>query len=181
MIFPLIIAFFLGITHYFSSKISNFLERRYAPVLSLSSGMLIALIFLEMLPKLVDGFKELEETIFIFPLVGFILFHLSEKYVYQHIKDKRKMMTELKNFHILGFFIEHFFVGFALSLLLQLDHFSSKIFITLPFFLITISSSISLDHIDKITEGRKIKILLSSSTLVGAITAIIIKVTDILF
>ena len=51
---------------------------------------------------------------FIFLLVGFSVFHLVEKLVYQHAEAAR-LAWELKEVHSIDFFIYHFIVGVALE------------------------------------------------------------------
>jgi zinc transporter ZupT len=142
-IIVLLIAVVLSIVHYYSHRISGFMEKNHYDVLSFSGGTLIALIFLVLLPEVI-GITD-SEVIFLLILLGFIAFHLTEKYLYQHVKNKRQQLRDLKELHQAGFFIDH-------------------------------SSSISLDHIHEKAKTSVNKTILSVSTLLGAITAIILEI-----
>ena len=72
MIFPLVVAAVLSIVHFFSAQFSKLMEKYHNYVLSLSSGILIALIFLDMLPEIFIGQKFLGEKLFL--LILLILF-----------------------------------------------------------------------------------------------------------
>jgi zinc transporter ZupT len=166
LLYPIFLALILSILHYYSSIVSRKIERYHYWILSLSSGILLAIIFLELFP---EAFKLLEEKLFLFVFLGFTSFHLLEKFLYQHIKDKKLLLKELAELHVLGFFIDHFILGFLLVLAFKLNTlFSSFIFI--PIALHTISSSLALEHIHEATS-KSIKIILSASTFIGAILA----------
>jgi hypothetical protein len=169
----LLIATVLSIVHYFSHRISVFVEKNHYDVLSFSGGTLIALIFLVLLPEVI-GISD-SEIMFLLILLGFAVFHLTEKYLYQHVKNKRQQLRELKELHEAGFFIDHFILGFVLVTILDLTDYLGFLLL-IPIFLHTISSSIALDHIHEKAKTSVNKTVLSASTLFGAITALILEI-----
>ena len=168
--FPIILAIILSIIHYFSEIVSEKVEKYHAQLISVSAGIVITLIFIEIIPELLRINQSLNDAVFLFMLLGFVMFHVSEKFLYQHIKTKKKLMKDLAELHFLGFFIDHFLLGFLLVLAITTISLGFLIFIPLVFH--TIASSISLEHIHERTKySLKSKILLSSSTTIGALIA----------
>ncbi len=175
----IVLAFFLSSLHFFSKKISKNIEKHHIKITSFSAGVLITLIFIDFLPKLSIGLT-LDAPVFLFLTLGFIIFHISEKYIYQHIKDKKHMIKDLAILHNLGFFINHVMIGFALFLTMELkDH--ANYIIIIPFILHTIASSISLQHLHKKIKTKFNKILLNFSTLIGALIAFFLKLDSFWF
>jgi zinc transporter ZupT len=174
----IILAIALSVAHYFSDVFSKFFKTFHKETISFSAGFFIAYIFLELFPKISPGIVYID--IFLLMLIGFSLFHIAEKYVYQHNKDKYKLLKDLKELHIIGFFIDHFIVGFLLILTLKLPGLES-ILVIIPLALHTISSSLSLESIDKESKTSFNKIILSASTTIGAIAALFISVFTTLY
>jgi len=170
----LIYAVFLGTFHILCKKISICIKESHIKLISFGGGALLALIFLVLLPEVV----HLTPTLYVYPLMllGFVLFFLSEKYMYQHVKDPAVLEEELYHLHALGFFLDHFAKGFILVTIVDLDPILG--FLTaIPFFIHTLASTITLEQIHT-TSGNKIdKFLLSSSFILGTITALMIDVS----
>lgn len=181
MIYAIVIAAILSIIHFFSKIFSKALERTHIETLSFSAGIFITFIFLDMFPEIIKGSEHLKENIFLLMLMGFIIFHLSEKYVYQHVKDRKLLQRDIKELHIVGFFIEHFVIGFALVLAFQLPDTTFKGLIAIPFIFVTLSSSISLEHLSRMSNKSFNKIILCLSTLIGALVATFLNLTPILY
>ncbi|MEA3378819.1 MAG: hypothetical protein U9Q69_04220 [Nanoarchaeota archaeon] len=168
----ILLALILSFAHYFSELFIDFLDRFHNKLLSFSAGFFIAFIFLELFPDLIKGYEHI--NIFLLVLLGFTIFHLLEKYVYQHIKDKKKQLKNLKELYMAGFFIDHFIIGFVLILTLKIPGFTSLI-VFIPFALHTISSSITLESLHVASKSKINKIILSSSTFIGALVALFIS------
>jgi zinc transporter ZupT len=168
-------AFILSFLHYFSHKISSFIWKHHYKGMSLSGGTLIAIIFLILLPE-ISIFNNIAPT-YLLMLLGFSIFYIGEKYLYQHVKNKKDMLDDLKEMHTLGFFIDHFILGFVLVTTLDLEK-SFGYLIFIPIFLHTISSSIALDHIDKRAKTKLKKVVLSGSPFIGVIIALIFEVKE---
>jgi zinc transporter ZupT len=168
----------LGALHYFSENIKLAAEPKRYRFISFGAGISISYLFLHLLPHTYDVAIHLEEAVFVFLLLGFALFHLSEKYIYQHI-EQEKQVRELKEIHSIMFFVYHFLIGIVF-----VDKFEAGILegilFMFPVALHTGLSQASLSKIHgEIRENILIKIILSLSTLLGVVLAILVQVPDI--
>ena len=172
----LVLAAVLSIVHFFSSEISEKIERYHSKLISLSAGIFISLLFLDILPKLLETEFLSITSILSSVLVGIIVFHIAEKYLYQHIKHRKELLKDLAELHFIGFFINHLILGFILVVAI-----GSNILIFIPLLLHTIASSISLEHIHEKFKSTLFKrIFLASSTFMGAIVALLLSPIQIL-
>lgn len=172
----LLVAAILSIIHYLSHKISSFMEKHHYRLLSFNGGLFIALIFLILLPEVAE-FSDSVSVYFIM-LIGFVIFHLTSKYLYQHVKDKKDMLGDLRVLHEVGFFVDHFMLGFILVTSVDIDP-TLGFLIAIPILLHTVSSSISMQHIHESAKTGINKIVLSLSTLLGVIVALVLKVEGV--
>ncbi len=167
-------AVFLSSFHLFCNRLPMCISRSHEALLSYGGGSLLGIIFLVFLPEAV----HFTPTLAVYPLMllGFVVFFMSEKYLYQHVKDPESLELDLYHLHVAGFFIDHFIKGFVLVTIIELEPILG--FLTaIPFFIHTLSSSIALDGIHK-SSGRKIdKALLSSSFVIGTLFGIIFEVS----
>ncbi|MFH1638233.1 MAG: hypothetical protein ABIB71_07440 [Candidatus Woesearchaeota archaeon] len=164
----LLLAVSLSIVHFFSDIFSKLFDKFHIPIVNFSSGFFISLIFLELMPQAMRGMEYFDVFFAIF--AGFVAFHLAEKYVYQHVKNKHEMIKDLKIFHEVGFFIEHFLIGFFLVLVFRIQGVYSMV-VFVPLALHTISSSLTMESIHLMSKSYLNKIILSISTIVGALVA----------
>lgn len=173
----ILLAVSLSVLNYFShrlSKLDFFLKNRFK-ILSFGAGSLIALIFLILLPEIVRTGET--RYVFLLLLLGFTFFHVLEKFLYQHSKLKKNFYHELKYLHQIGFFVDHFMIGFVLISALNLDS-GFRFLILIPLFIQTIASSFSLEYIDKREKTKFNKIILSSAPLIGALTSLNLDVNS---
>lgn len=168
-----VFAFFLTVIHFYSKRISKIIEDHHINITSFSAGMFLTLLFVDFLPRISEGL-EYGAPIYLVLTIGFIAFHLSEKYLYQHIQDKKTLLKDLAELHNFGFFIDHLMVGFVMFLAFELNSYANYL-IFVPFVLHTVSSSMSLEHINRRIRTKTNKFLLSSSTFLGAIFGYFIK------
>lgn len=169
---------FLGTLHYFSENLKFVSESRRYRIISFGAGISIAYLFLHLLPHTYEAAVHLKEAVFIFLLLGFALFHLSEKYVYQHLKEEKRA-RELKEIHSIVFFIYHFFVGMVTKDIFEDGTLEGFLFV-IPIALHTGLSTVSLSKIHgHIRENIFIKILLALSTLIGIVFALLVPIPDI--
>jgi hypothetical protein len=80
----LALAFLLGFLHFFSDMIRFSEDERKYRIISFAAGISISYLFLDLLPHTYEAAIHLREWVFVFLLLGFALFHLVEKYIYQH-------------------------------------------------------------------------------------------------
>ena len=173
----IIIAVVMGLTDFFGHKISGLIGGHRDAVLSFSAGLLISLLFLILVPDVISNGAP--EFLFLFMLVGFLLMHLAEKYIYKHVMHKQELLEDLKIVHIIGFGLDNFLIGFIIAALIELD-FSVIITLSVPLFLQMLTSSISLDSIDTRLNDKYSKIVLSVLPIVGAILGIVLELEYLL-
>ena len=173
----IIIAVVMGLTDFFGHRISGLIGGHRDAVLSFSAGLLISLLFLILVPDVITN--GVTEVLFLFMLIGFLLMHLVEKYVYRHVTDKQEILENLKIVHVIGFGLDNFLIGFIIASLVELD-FSVVVTLAVPLFLQMITSSISLDSIDTRLNDKYSKIILSVLPLSGAILGIILELDNLL-
>jgi len=174
----IILALIITIVHYFSDKFSHILEKFHFKIVSFSAGVLLAIIFLDLFPEAVKGLDYV--NVFFIILSGFFVFHIAEKFLYQHVKNKDVLMENLAALHIVGFFINHFIVGVVLVLTFSINEVLSFL-LFIPFLLHTLSSALSLKHIDERTNTLTARIILSLSTLLGAISTQFLQFNQVVF
>ncbi|MBR9707468.1 MAG: hypothetical protein GOV15_03465, partial [Candidatus Diapherotrites archaeon] len=102
IIVPLVLAVLLSVVHYFSETQHKRIHKHHTALMSFSAGIFITFIFLEIFPILFLGAQQNNIDVFAFMLLGFVSFHLSEKYLYQHVTNKRKLLKEVTGLHIAG-------------------------------------------------------------------------------
>jgi len=162
----------MGFTDFIGHRISGLAAGHRDSVLSFSAGLLISLLFLVLVPDVIA--KGVSEFLFFFMLAGFLLMHLAEKYIYRHIMNKQELLEDLKVVHIIGFGLDNFLVGFIIASLVELD-FYIVINLSVPLFLVMLTSSISLDSIDTRLDDKYSKIILSVLPILGAILGIVLE------
>jgi len=166
------IALVMSLTDYFGHRISGLAGKNRDSWLSLSGGILTALLFLILIPDLIAANGS--EISFLFILIGFLLMHLAEKYIYQHETNKQELVDELKLIHIFGFGLDNFLVGFILASVLETD-LSVALNLSIPLFLQMLTSSFSLDSIDTPKSSLLSKIILSLLPIIGALIGILLE------
>lgn len=149
MIIAFALAVILAFVHLFSEKYVSHVEKFHVHTLSFSAGLFLGLIFLDLLPEVFKGTYYLGESVYLFMVFGFTLFHIGEKYVYQHVKNKSELLKDLSLIHIFGFFVNHFLIGILVFIVFSYERFVSGFFVFIPLLLHSFSSSISLEHIGK--------------------------------
>jgi zinc transporter ZupT len=164
-----------GIVHFFSENIrppEGFVRDR---VVSFAAGISIAYLFLRLLPETYRAAFYLKEWVFVFLLAGFAVFHLVEKYTYQHA-DRARLMKELKEIHSASFFIYYFVVGIVLEDLLKVSLLEGTLF-AVPVGLHAALSTASLSEIHgDMRQSILVRVILSVSTLSGIVFALLVPI-----
>jgi zinc transporter ZupT len=177
--FALGLGFLLGIIHYFSEKLTPPEGAHRYRVISFAAGISISYLFLNLLPHTYEAASRLKHFVFVFFLLGFVLFHLAEKVIYQHA-DKKKLAEELKEVHSISFFFYHFVIGIVLYDKAHESKLEGILFF-IPIALHAALSTASLSQIHgKIRESFGSKLLLSLSTIAGMIFALLVPIPNIL-
>ncbi len=177
------IAIFFGIlvalVHYYSQRVHKY-HSYHNELLSFAAGISLTYLLLFLLPELYEGVAQLHKLLFLFVLFGAVLFHVVEKYIYQHKKSKQ-LIADLSAMHAISFFIYHFLMGVVIVNLLNRD-FTLGLLFFIPILTYSAIGQVSLKEIHaKVTEKKMVRFFLAASTLIGIIEAIIIQINPKLF
>lgn len=168
----LVIAVIMGLTDHFGHKILGLAGKYREKFISFSAGLLIALLLLLLVPDLISAGSV--SFLFFFLLLGFIVMHFTEKYIYKHVTNKQELLKDLKKVHIVGFGLDNFLVGFIIATVLELD-LILVLNLSIPLFFQMLTSSISLDSMDTQFKGRYSKVILSILPIIGAVLGLILE------
>lgn len=160
-------AILLGLAHFYSEKFC-LVCKAYggAPkVVALFGGVAVTYLLLDLLPFFSEKVLETNRFLFLFLLLGFVIFHVVEKYTYI-LAPRDKLKTEIALEQSIALFIYHFligvaFVSFAKGLLLGAFLF---------FIPILLYTSISA-FVVKPVRNYGLRILFASGSLIGVIFA----------
>ena len=170
MVFAIILGVILGIAHYLSEMICTAFSKHRDIFLSFVAGISVSYVFVELLPSLFHPDASLRTLIFLFMLLGFFLFHIFEKFIYQHSKTSL-LVKELTKLHSFGFFVYHFVIGIILVHFLSMG-FKSAILFFIPAFFYSLIGEVSLHEIHSSLKKRWYwKFFLALSTLLGVVLA----------
>ena len=165
----------LVFVHFFSDKMSPARGPTRFRIISFAAGISIAYLFLNLLPHTYEAAHHLRRWVFVFLLIGFSGLHLTEKYIYQHA-DRRVLAKELKEAHSVAFFAYHFSVGVALESKAK-DGITDGVLFLVPVVLHSFLSGASMSSIHgEVRENLPTKILLSISTLLGVVIALLVGI-----
>jgi zinc transporter ZupT len=178
-VFALGLGLLLGIIHFYSEKLTPPEGTKRYRVISFAAGISIAYLFLNLLPHTYEAAAHLKNFVFVFLLLGFVLFHLAEKLIYKHT-DQEKLARELKEVHSVSFFLYHFTIGIVLYDKVLTSRLEGILFF-IPIGLHAALSTASLSQIHgEIRESLVTKILLSLSTILGMTFALFVPIPNIL-
>ncbi|MDP7324481.1 MAG: hypothetical protein QF632_06995 [Candidatus Woesearchaeota archaeon] len=161
----IIFGILMAIAIYFSEKFTTKFSEHHVRMLSLSAGISITYIFLDLFPQFNASVIATDQRLFLSVLVGFVLLHLVEKHIYQHTsKDVRKRELALADSSIS--FIYHFIIGMLIVYLTNQSAVSGVLFF-LPILFYSTLSTLPVDP----TSDTTVRLILSSSTLLGILFA----------
>ncbi|MBW2965886.1 hypothetical protein KY342_02150 [Candidatus Woesearchaeota archaeon] len=161
----IILGIIMGIFHYFSDILCLKCKPYQNYLISFSAGISITYIFLHLLPQFTYGITQISNFLFLSILIGFVIFHIVEKYIYQHSPED-KLLRELAVEDSITSFIYHFVIGIILVSFVN-QGLSEGILFFIPVFLFTAVSTLPVD----MTKFKSIKAILAVSTLLGIIFA----------
>lgn len=181
MVLSIILSFIIGLGHYLSDRFCLTCSKYKTEIISFTAGVSITYIFLQLLPELYNGVIALNRFLFIFVLLGFVLFHLVEKYIYQNI-PYNKVPGDLKLTHSIGLTIYYIVVGIVLVKFINKNAIEGILFF-IPVFLHAIISSLSSHGIHGLygphyRNEKWTNLLQSSAAIIGVIIALNIAVSD---
>ena len=139
-------------------------------MISFVAGTAVTYVFLALLPEVYEGFVLLDRFIFIAPLLGFVTAYLVEKYIYQHVSPQT-LKERLVSLHSAAFFTYYLLIGVILVKLAKISNLNAFLFF-LPILFYSAVGLIALEQIHSKVRGKLlVKLLLSSSVLIGVLIA----------
>jgi len=178
-VFALGLGVLLGIIHFYSEKITPPEGSNRYRVISFAAGISISYLFLNLLPHTYEAADHLKNFVFVFLLLGFVLFHLAEKFIYKHA-DRKKLAKELKEVHSISFFLYYFMIGIVLFDKAQTSLLEGMLlFVPIALHASLSTASLAQIHGD-IRESSGTKILLSLSSILGMTFAMLVPIPSIM-
>tara|TARA_B100000315_G_C14495737_1_gene549870 strand:- start:461 stop:1147 length:687 start_codon:yes stop_codon:yes gene_type:complete len=126
-ILALILAFLISITYYYSNKHSIKYSKKRNKIISFSAGVSITYVLLELFPTFTELASSVHKLLFLSILFGFIIHHVIEKEIHQHISKthlKRVLGQEENVFS----FVYHIIIGIVLVKFIKQDLIQSLLF-----------------------------------------------------
>jgi hypothetical protein len=164
----------IGIAHHYSEKFCAKCRSYNSELISLSAGISVTYIFLDLFPQFSNDVLQSNKLLFISLLLGFVLFHLVEKYIYQH-SPKGKLKRSLDTENTIASFTYHFCIGVILVTFTRLG-IDRAILFFIPMILYTALSTLPVNPPkSKILHG-----LLSVSTVIGVLFAEFVVITPLI-
>ncbi|MBI4399397.1 hypothetical protein HY570_01485 [Candidatus Micrarchaeota archaeon] len=160
-------AVLLTVIGYFSEVIEHRFKKYHDIVLGFGTGSFITFIFLDLLPEAI-----VNEASYIYFLLGFIVFHIVKKYIFQHAIGK-----ERKHYAVILDRGEEFIknVTEGVTVVFSLDFAVAKSFLVfIPLILRKISFSVLLTplHHYEGKDSNLLGIIAQAGTIVGTIMAL---------
>lgn len=110
----IIFAAVLGFAHYISNRF-RFLESKHQQkIISLIAGISLTYLLLVLLPDFYTEALLTNRFILFFVLIGFAVFHIVDKFIYQKI-DSSRVRKDIRIAHGIGIVFYYFVIGFVLS------------------------------------------------------------------
>lgn len=167
--------FFLSLIHLLGPHMEKFVEGRHIQITSLSSGMFLSYIFLDAFKTISESHIAIGKHILFSMFLGFILYHVFNKYLYQHIKEKKVREASLDRLRYAGAVLDSVFAGFALVIIMDINQ--PIYFALLPFILHTFSATLAFQSLHRhFKTSGFFKSFLAFSPLIGAFTGKLILV-----
>ncbi|MBN1385494.1 hypothetical protein JW968_00785 [Candidatus Woesearchaeota archaeon] len=161
MIQPIFFGLVMALALYFGQTFSANRTRYYVHLVSFSAGVSITYLFLELLPNFALSVQN--RFLFLSLLVGFIMIHLVEKYIYTRA-PRRLRKKELAIEDSVISFIYHFAIGIIIASFTFFS-FTRAFLFFIPVLLYTTLDTLPVEA----SRHVWVKIILSSSTLLGII------------
>lgn len=163
IVLPLSLAVILGIVQYLSEYIYERSGEYYKHVISFSAGIAITYLFLDLFPNFSEQVRDTNKFLFLFLLIGFVAFHLIEKYIYQHSKGgllKKRLGIENQ----VTSFVYHFILGIIIFDFSR-QSIQETILLFIPIMIFTAVSTLPVSQ----HPSNKINFVVSLSTLLGVL------------
>lgn len=173
----ILLGLIISVVHFFSESIHVASEDHKMKVISFSSGIFVAYLFLHLFPLLYSETRM--EISMMSVLIGFTFFHVIEKYIYRHERRPVVLKKEMKEIHSIAFFLYHLMIGVILVKMVN-GSFTSTILFFVPILFISAISSISMKSL-YVVRDRQARLILSFSTFIGTVVAFLITMPNVVY
>ena len=165
MTLAFILGLILSIAHYYSEEFCVKCNLFRTELISFAAGIGVTYIFVELLPTFSDLIGNSSNLLFLTILIGFVLVHLIEKYIYQHAGGKHAP-KELALEDSIVSFIYHFMVGAFIVFFTKQSSIAGILF----FIPILLHTSVSALPVDAPTS-KNMKYIIASSSFLGVVVS----------
>ncbi len=173
MLVPFLMAVALSLVEFFSEAVAPRIEKYHKEILALNGGLMLGFLFLVIFPELFDTVAEIDNKAFFFLLLGFVVFHLAERFVYGHAHSHHERTRELNELHLIGVSAMGLIEGMALFFSVNLIGTRSGELIFLPLLLNAFNASIYMSHISRhVTKNRVWDAVLAMGPVAGFVIAV---------
>ncbi|MBI4021097.1 MAG: hypothetical protein HY369_02550, partial [Candidatus Aenigmarchaeota archaeon] len=114
IVLALVFGLVMSVAHYFSESFSSRVGKFRPRLISLSAGVAVAYLFLDLLPAFTFQAVSLNRLLFFSVLVGFAGLHLVERYIYTFI-PRTRLRQDLALEDSTVSFVYHFILGIVIS------------------------------------------------------------------
>ena len=167
IVLSLIFALLISIIYYYSNKYSIKRSKRRNKIISFSAGVSITYILLELFPTFTELASSIHKLLFLSISLGFIIHHIIEKTIYQHISKthlKRVLSQEENTFS----FVYHIIIGIVLV------NFINQNFIQSLLFFVPLASYTFLNTLPTRPHRKKKKsFFLAGATILGTMIGLL--------
>ena len=170
---PLAVAIAIAFFHVLGEQFSEHIERFHIELLSFGAGLMAGTFFLEILPQITVGETYLSHFIYVTFLVGFVLIHVLEKLVYQHVPGESEFAEDRTRFEATGLAAYGLLVGVIIAVFFE-AYGDLAYFILAPFFVRAFVLSVYSRHINEKIGSRLNRVLQSVGPVVGTVVGLLL-------
>jgi hypothetical protein len=176
-----LLAIVIALANYLGQEFSIEKLKYKDHIVSFVAGISVTYIFLHLLPNLYEGVTNFSRSLFVFVLLGFVLFHIVERFIYKFV-GRGKISEDLKLNHSLWLLIYDISMGIVLIGFFKFSAINGFLFFV-PVFLHSALSSLSVHKIHGFDfrvkpkiENKFTKFFLSAGSIYGAMIAMIFNI-----
>ena len=174
-IITIVAALILSAIHLVAPRFQKFVRGRHVQLMSLSAGMFLSYIFLEGLDTIIEAHVHIGKIILVYFFAGFALYHVFNKYLYQHAKTEKEAKKDIDELVYAGAIVDSLFTGFALAILLDITR--PAYFALIPFMLHTFSATLYVQlHHEHFKTSTLMRYLLSFAPVIGAVIGLVLLI-----
>lgn len=158
----------LAALHFLGEELDEVTAPHKERITSFTTGVMVAYVFLQLLPEHHRIVTQIGDTGFIFALAGFSSIHIAEKYISLSDYSGQQMRKKYKELHSVFLFLYHGAIGTLIAALLSQDVLTGTLFF-IPIALHTAISSFSLTELhEDALDNPVVKTGISLAPLMGA-------------